>query len=123
MQSQDLNQLTISGHVHSQPELHEFDDGDIACTLTLTHTTDHHQSGHWELQLYHVNLWGPPARDFADTFQIGQRIVITGRLDCLHQQTLTGYHSIVSIIAERIITIPATSEDTSASTGQLQLDR
>jgi single-stranded DNA-binding protein len=118
---QDLNQITISGHVHSAPELHRYDDGDIACTLTLTHSTDHHQSGHWELQLYHVSLWGPLAEDFADTFEIGQRIVITGRLDCVHQQTLTGYQSIVSIIAERVITIPAADQDTGIATGQLAL--
>jgi hypothetical protein len=68
MTTQDLNQLTISGHVRSEPQLHRYDDGDIACTLTLTHTTDHHQSGHWELQLYHVSLWGDAAVDFAETF-------------------------------------------------------
>jgi single-stranded DNA-binding protein len=121
MTMQDLNQLTISGHVRSEPQLHRYDDGDIACTLTLSHTTDHHESGHWELQLYHVSLWGDVAVDFAETFESGQRIVVTGRLDCVHQQTLTGYQSVVSIIAERIITMPATVEDTSADSGQLLL--
>ena len=42
MASQDLNALTISGHVHSEPELHQFDDGDKAYTFVLAHTTDHH---------------------------------------------------------------------------------
>jgi single-stranded DNA-binding protein len=118
---QDLNQLTISGHVRSEPQLHRYDDGDIACTLTLSHTTDHHDSAHWELQLYHVSLWGDVAADFAETFELGQRIVVTGRLDCVHQRTLTGYQSVVSIIAERIITMPATVDETSADSDQLLL--
>ena len=122
MTMQDLNQLTISGHVRSEPQLHQYDDGDIACTLTLTHTTDHHQSGHWELQLYHVSLWGEVAVDFAERFELGQRIVVCGRLDCVHQQTLTGYQPVVSIIAARIITIPAAiDDDTSPDTAQLLL--
>jgi single-stranded DNA-binding protein len=118
---QDLNSLTISGCVHSAPQMHRYDDGDVACTLTLAHTTDHHESGHWELQLYSVSLWGALAEEFADEFETGQRIIITGRLDCVHQQTLTGYDSIVSIIADRVITIPADDEDTGVAAAQLLL--
>jgi single-stranded DNA-binding protein len=121
MTIQDLNQLTISGHVRTEPELHRYDDGDSTCTFTLTHTTDHHQTGHWELQLYHVSLWGPDAEYFADTYELGQRIVVTGRLDCVHRESLTGYHSVVSIIAERIITMPAAAEDPVSYTEQLAL--
>ena len=42
MTMQDLNQVTISGHILSEPQLHRFDDEDA---YTLTHTTEHHQ--HW----------------------------------------------------------------------------
>jgi single-stranded DNA-binding protein len=119
MTTQDLNSLTISGHVHSQPELHEYDDGDSACTFTLTHTTDHHQSGHWELQLYQVSVWQPASHTFIEHFALGQRVAITGRLDCVCHETLTGYQPVVSIIAERIITLHDSPQD--ASTDQLPL--
>ena len=44
--------------MRSEPQLHQFDDGDIACEFVLTHTTDHYQTGNWELQYYNVSLWG-----------------------------------------------------------------
>ena len=107
MHSQDLNQLTISGRVRSQPQLQHFDDGDSVCTFVLTHCTDHHQSGNWEIQYYNVAIWGPDARTFAEDFEIAQQIGVTGRLDSIYDQTLTGYQPIVSIIANRIITVDA----------------
>jgi single-stranded DNA-binding protein len=120
MTMQDLNQVTISGHILSEPQLHRFDDED-AYTLTLTHHTDHHQSGHWELQLYSVSIWPPTSQAFIDQFQLGQRVTITGRLDCVCQQTLTGYQPVVSIIAERIITLQPRSQNACASAEQLLL--
>jgi len=120
MTTQDLNQLTISGHVHSQPVLHEFDDADNAYTFTLSHSTDHHQSGHWELQLYHVSVWQPASQAFIEHFQLGQRVAITGRLDCAYHETLTGYQPVVSIIAERIITLDD-PKDTATNSQQLPL--
>ena len=115
MARQDLNALTISGHVHSEPELHQFDDGDKAYTFVLAHTTDHHHSGHWELQFYTVSIWAPFGKPFIDTVQIGQRIVVTGRLDSVYHETFTGYQPIVSIIAERVITTNAPAQDTSTT--------
>jgi hypothetical protein len=120
MYSQDLNQLTISGRVRSEPKLHQFDDGDIACEFVLTHSTDHYQTDNWELQYYNVSVWGQAAETFAETFQIDQRIVVTGRLDAVYDQTLTGYQPIVSIIASRIITIDP-MPDHVASDAQLEL--
>jgi single-stranded DNA-binding protein len=110
---QDLNQLTVSGRVRSEPQLQQFDDGDMACTFVLTHSTDHYQSGHWELQYYNVSIWGPDAQTFAEDFQVDQQVVVTGRLDSIYEQTLTGYQPIVSIIANRIITVDGASEQAS----------
>jgi hypothetical protein len=120
MTTQDLNQLTISGRVHSQPRLHHFDDGDIACEFVLTHSTDHYQTGDWELQYYNVSIWGQAAETFAESFQLDQSIVVTGRLDAVYDQTLTGYQPIVAIIANRIITTDPTPDQT-ASDAQLDL--
>jgi single-stranded DNA-binding protein len=112
MCTQDLNALTISGHVRSKPELQQYADGDSVCMFVLTHTTDHHQTGNWELQFYNVSIWGPHAEYFADTFEIDQRIVVTGRLDSVYDETFTGYQPIVSIIANRIIAMHAPADDT-----------
>jgi hypothetical protein len=121
MTAQDLNQVTISGHTRSQPQLHEYNDGDSA--YTLTHTTDHHESGHWELQLYSVSIWQPASHEFIEHFELGQRVAITGRLDCVCHQTLTGYQPVVSIIAERIITLHPSPQDNGSDQPQLALDR
>jgi single-stranded DNA-binding protein len=119
MYSQDLNELTISGRVRSEPQLHQFDDGDIACEFVLTHSTDHYQTGNWELQYYNVSIWGQAAETFAETFQIDQKIVVTGRLNAVYDQTLTGYQPIVSIIANHIITTDPTPDP---ATNNAQLD-
>jgi hypothetical protein len=118
---QDLNQLTISGRVRSEPQLQRFDDGDSTCTFVLTHSTDHHQTGNWELQYYTVNIWGPDAQTFAKEFELEQQIVVTGRLDSIYEPTLTGYQPIVSIIANRIITLPAVPEQVGSIVEQLRL--
>jgi single-stranded DNA-binding protein len=123
MTTQDLNQLTISGHIRSQPQLHEYDDGDSAYTFTLTHSTDHHQTGDWELQLYSVSIWQPASHTFIEQFELGQPVAITGRLDCVCHETLTGYQPIVSIIAERIITLHDSPQDTSIDQLPLAVDR
>jgi primosomal replication protein N len=52
MTAADLNQLTIAGYVRREPELREFPDGESSCSFVLTHTSEHPESGHWELQFY-----------------------------------------------------------------------
>ena len=121
MHRQDLNQLTISGRVRSEPQLHRFDDGDIACEFVLTHITDHYQTANWELQYYNVSIWGPDAQTFYDTIELDQQIVVTGRLDSVYEPTLTGYQPIVSIIANRIITLHGAPEQTSSVGEQLRV--
>ena len=51
------------------------------------------------MQFYNVAAYGPLGESFAATFQCGQRIVITGRLDCEHEPTLLGYWPLASVIA------------------------
>jgi single-stranded DNA-binding protein len=76
----DVNQLTISGHVQREPELSEEHDGVSVCRFVLSHAVGDHESGHWELQLYHVNIYGPLGQSFASTHQPGQKVIITGCL-------------------------------------------
>jgi single-stranded DNA-binding protein len=77
----DVNQLTVSGVVLRAPELLYDYDGEPVCSLVLTHTRDHQESGHWELQHYHVSIQGGLAEAFRSGYQHGQRVIISGRLD------------------------------------------
>jgi single-stranded DNA-binding protein len=108
-----VNQLTISGHVEREPQVQEHPDFGSVCTFVLTHTREHHESGDWELQFYNVAAYGPLGESFPATFHSGQRIVITGRLDCEHEQTLLGYRPLSSVIADSIIVIDGTADDSS----------
>jgi primosomal replication protein N len=77
----DVNQLTVSGAVKRAPE-HAYDyDGEPVCNLVLTHTIDHQESGHWELQHYHVSIHGALGQAFRATYQPDQKVIICGRLD------------------------------------------
>jgi hypothetical protein len=55
---EDVNELTISGHIEHELELTEDDYGQWVCAFVLTHTTTHYESGHWELQYYDITLYG-----------------------------------------------------------------
>ena len=79
----------------------------------LIHTREHEESEHWELQFYNVAAYGPLGESFAATFHSGQRIVITGRLDCEHEQTLLGFRPLASVIADSILVIHRTVGDSS----------
>jgi primosomal replication protein N len=72
----DVNQLTISGTVERPPELQYDYEGDPVCSFVLTHTIDHQESGHWELQHYHVSLYGGLGEAFRTAYQPGQKVVV-----------------------------------------------
>jgi hypothetical protein len=77
----DVCQLTITGTVHTRPEVIEDYDGEPVCCIVLTRTIDHPESGHWELQHHHVHVRGPIGEMYAETHRPGERIVVCGRLD------------------------------------------
>jgi hypothetical protein len=76
---EDINQVTVSGHIEHELELFEDDYGQWVCRFVLTHITTHYESGHWELQYYDVTLYG--ARPFARQYRRGQTILVCGQLD------------------------------------------
>jgi hypothetical protein len=76
---EDINQLTVSGHIEHDLELYEDDYGQWVCRFVLTHTTTHYETGHWELQYYDVTLYG--ARPFAHRYRPRQTILVSGQLD------------------------------------------
>jgi primosomal replication protein N len=108
MYTQDINELTISGHVNAAPRLQGDPDELLICEFVLTHTTHAYDRHGWEQQHYNVTAYGPIAQAFADRHQAGQVIVITGALDLQLRDTLIGPLPYVSITAQRIITVDGT---------------
>jgi single-stranded DNA-binding protein len=115
MTTADLNQLLISRHVRREPELRQEPDDDSVCSFVLTHTSEHEESGHWELQFYNVAIHGPLGESFAETCKAGQKVMITGRLDCELRETLMGYQPVISIIATSVITLYGMAEHNSVA--------
>lgn len=60
-------------------------------SFVLTHTRELPGDERFsaELQFYNVHVHGAEGQSLIDAFQIGQKIIITGRLDCEMHDTLT----------------------------------
>jgi single-stranded DNA-binding protein len=117
----DVNQLTISGRVESQPELEEHPECGTVCRFVLTHTVEPPDAERFEceLQFYNVAIYGPLGESFMAAYKPGLRIIINGRLDCEHQETLLGCQPVAWILADSIITLHGTAEQTSDEADQL----
>jgi hypothetical protein len=64
MYTQDINELTISGHVNQAPRLDDDTDVIAVCRFVLTHTThaiDRRRPG-WEQQHYNVTAYDTQSR-------------------------------------------------------------
>jgi single-stranded DNA-binding protein len=104
MTTPDLNSLTISGRVEREPQLQNHDECGTVCRFVLTHTVELPDSERFsaEIQFYNVAIYGPLGESFAAVWKTGQKIIIEGRLDCEHQETLTGYQPIASILVDSL---------------------
>ena len=81
MSTGDINELTIAGHVEQPPRMSRDEDGQDVCEFLLSHVSrQHSEYGQWELEHYAVAIYGQPAREFVETYQPGELIVIAGRL-------------------------------------------
>ena len=105
MYTQDVNELTISGHVNQAPWLHGDADDLLVCEFVLAHTTHAYDRGSWEQQHYNVIAYGRVAEAFGERHKTGQVVVITGELELQLKDTLIGPLPYISITAHRIITV------------------
>ena len=117
MTTPDLNQLTISGRVEREPQLQDHDECGTVCRFVLTHTVELPDNERFsaEIQFSNVSIYGPLGESFAAVWKSGQKIIVEGRLDCEHQETLTRYQPIASILADSLITMHELAPDTSTS--------
>jgi hypothetical protein len=103
--TQDLNGLTISGHVVQPPHLQGDPEDLPPCDFVLTHTTHAYDRMGWEQQHYNVIAYGRVGVAFAKRHQPGQVVVITGELDLQLQDTLIGPLPAISIVAHSIVLV------------------
>lgn len=115
MSIQDVNHLTISGHVNNPPHLHDDSDAITSCQFVLTHT-GHSTNSDSKPQHYRVIAHDTVAEAFAARHDPGQRVIVMGRLDLETQDTLIGPLPAISITAHRIIPIDTPRAPATAST-------
>jgi hypothetical protein len=120
MSIQDVNHLTISGHVNQPPHL--VDDGDAiaSCEFVLTHTTHGSHRGSQQ-QHYRVIAHNPVAEAFAARHEPGQAVIVMGRLELEIHDTLLGPLPAISITAHRIIPIDKPRNPATTATGAQQV--
>jgi hypothetical protein len=118
MSIQDVNHLTISGHVHQPPQPDDDDsagDAIASCQFVLTHTT-HSASPGAQQQHYRVIVHDDVAEAFAAHYEPGQMVIVMGRLELEIHDTLIGPLPAISIIAHRIILVDRPTNQATTST-------
>jgi hypothetical protein len=103
MSIQDVNHLTISGHVNQPPRRDDDGDAIASCEFVLTHAS--HGTNPGSEQHYRVIAHDPVAEAFAARYEPGQAVIVMGRLELEIHDTLLGPLPAISITAHRIIPI------------------
>jgi single-strand DNA-binding protein len=116
----DINQLTISGNLTTNPELRQLATGTALCRIRIAHNERRRlESGEWidNPQFFDVTIWGAIGEWVAGHVAQGDRVVIAGRLRWREWETDTGERrQAVDITADSIIPTPrgATTNSTDA---------
>jgi single-strand DNA-binding protein len=79
----DINQLTISGNLTTDPELRHLASGKALCKIRIAHNERRKlQSGDWvdEPQFFDVTLWAGIGEWIAGNLAKGDKVVVAGRL-------------------------------------------
>jgi len=121
MSIQDVNHLTISGHVYQPPRLDDDGDAIASCEFVLTHT-GHSTNSDSAQQHYRVSAHDDVAAAFAARYQPGQKVIVLGRLNLEIHDTLLGPLPAISITAHRILPIdtPRNPASTAITAGDPQ---
>jgi single-strand DNA-binding protein len=119
----DINQLTISGNLTTNPELRQLATGTALCRIRIAHNERRRlESGEWidNPQFFDVTIWGAIGEWVARHVAQGDRVVIAGRLRWREWETDSGERrQAVDITAESIVPTPrgATTNSTDAAVG------
>ena len=116
----DINQLTISGNLTTDPELRQLSSGHALCKIRIAHNERRKlQSGDWidNPHYFDVTIWNGLGEWVAGHIAKGDKIVIAGRLRWREYQTADGdKRQAIDITADSIVPIPRDSSPSAATT-------
>jgi single-strand DNA-binding protein len=117
----DINQLTISGNLTTDPELRHLHSGNALCKIRIAHNERRKlESGDWidNPQYFDVTIWGAIGEWVAANVAKGDRVVVAGRLRWREWDTEDGNkRQAVDITADSIVPTPRSSSTTAAPAG------
>jgi single-strand DNA-binding protein len=116
----DINQLTISGNLTTDPELRHLASGQALCKIRIAHNERRKlESGDWidNPQFFDVTIWGGIGEWVAGHIAKGDKIVIAGRLRWREYQTADGdKRHAIDITADSIVPAPRETSSNAATT-------
>ncbi len=108
-----VNHVLLSGSLARDPDIRELVDGDLACFLRLECITEQRLEGSEEhrLNTFDVLILGAQVKNIAPFLYTGSTVIIEGRLEsgCWESQDIQREREAVSVFAERLMLLDATS--------------
>jgi single-strand DNA-binding protein len=107
MSAFDINQLTISGNLTTDPELRTLASGHALCKIRIAHNERRKlQSGDWidNPQYFDVTIWGAIGQWIGEHVTKGDKVVVAGRLRWREYETADGdKRQAIDITADSIV--------------------
>jgi single-strand DNA-binding protein len=117
----DINQLTISGNLTTDPELRRLSTGTAVCHIRIAHNERRRlESGEWidNPQFFDVTIWSGIGEWVARHVARGDRVVIAGRLRWREWDNADGERrQAVDITADSIVPVPRSTTTDAAAAG------
>jgi len=114
----DINQVSISGNLTDNPDLHTFPSGNHVTNLRIANNTRRkNNKGEWEdvPGFYDVRVWGGFGKWISENLAKGDKVVVSGRLSWREWETDGTKRSRVSIDADSVVPVPKGAKDTSTA--------
>jgi single-strand DNA-binding protein len=115
----DINQLTISGNLTSDPELRHTTTGTTLCRIRIAHNERRRlESGEWidNPHYFDVTVWSGIGEWIARHLTQGDRVIVAGRLRWREWQTQDGdRRQAVDVTADSIVPVPRGTSTTAAT--------
>lgn len=86
------NTITIVGNLTREPELRYTPSGQAVCKLGVAVNRRYQKNGEWqsEASFFNVNCWRDLAERVAESLVVGNRVIVTGRLQSRSWETEDG---------------------------------
>jgi len=113
----DINQLTITGNLTTDPELRNLPSGTAVCKVRIAHNDRRKNSaGEWTdvPGFYDVTIWSGMGEYAARELSKGDKVVIAGRLQWREWEVDGGKRQAVDIVANSVVPVPRNGAATTA---------